>query len=154
MAPAPASSSPTVRFGRGTPIFPVRNLASSIDHYVRVLGFALDWDHNGTFASVSRGGFSLFLCENDQGHLGTWVWIGVDDAGALYEEYRAAGATIRHRPTNYPWAYEMQIEDPDGNVLRLGSDPIPGEPEGEWLDMHARVWPAPAEDGSRRVDAD
>jgi hypothetical protein len=26
-------------------------------------------------------------------------------------------------PTNYSWAVEMQIEDPDGNVLRLGSEP-------------------------------
>ena len=26
-------------------------------------------------------------------------------------------------PTTFPWALEMQIEDPDGNVLRIGSDP-------------------------------
>ena len=26
----------------------------------------------------------------------------------------------------------MQVEDLDGNVLRLGSDPRPGEPDGEF----------------------
>jgi hypothetical protein len=34
----------------------------------------------------------------------------------------------------------MQIEDFDGNVLRIGSDPRPGEPGGEWLDMYGRRW--------------
>lgn len=26
-------------------------------------------------------------------------------------------------PTSYSWALEFQVEDPDGNVLRFGSDP-------------------------------
>lgn len=42
---------------------------------------------------------------------------------ALHEEYKTAGATIRHAPENYPWAYEMKVEDPDGHVLRFGSEP-------------------------------
>lgn len=147
MTPEPTADAGGVRFGRGVPIFPVRDLATSVDHYVRVLGFALDWDYRGIFASVSRGGFRLFLCESDQGRPGTWAWIGVNDASELHEEYRAAGATIRHPPTNYSWACEMQVEDPDSNVLRLGSDPIVGEPEGAWLDMHGRIW-GPRVDGS------
>jgi hypothetical protein len=28
-------------------------------------------------------------------------------------------------PTKYPWALEMQLEDPDGNVLRIGSERKP-----------------------------
>jgi predicted lactoylglutathione lyase len=47
----------------------------------------------------------------------------VEDVEALFEEYKAAGATFRHGPENYPWAYEMKIEDPDGHVLRFGSEP-------------------------------
>ena len=27
-------------------------------------------------------------------------------------------------PMNYPWALEFQIEDPDGNVIRFGSEPL------------------------------
>src|SRR5690242_8516520 len=127
--------------GGATPIFRVTNLRASIEHYVNVLGFNLDWEGAGTFASVSRDRCHLFLCEGDQGHLGTWTWIGVHDTDALAAEYRRSGAKLRHPPTNYPWAYEMQIEDPDGNVLRFGSDPKKDEPFGPFRDMHGRLWP-------------
>ncbi|MGH9719981.1 MAG: hypothetical protein ACRD8O_07195 [Bryobacteraceae bacterium] len=45
------------------------------------------------------------------------------DVAALHEEYKATGATILHAPENFPWAYEMKVGDPDGHVLRFGSDP-------------------------------
>jgi hypothetical protein len=72
---------------------------------------------------VSRGKGHLFLCRGDQGHPGHWIWVGVGDADGLLQEYRSSGAKIRHLPTNYPWAYEKEVEDLDGNVLRLGSEP-------------------------------
>ncbi len=121
------------------PILPVQSVAASIDYYVQRLGFKIDWRFP-SFASISRGRCHLFLCEGDQGHPGTWVWIGVEDAEALFAEYQASGAKIRHPPTNYEWALEMQVEDLDGNILRLGSDSKPGEPIGEWLDMRGRRW--------------
>jgi hypothetical protein len=68
------------------------------------------------------------------------VWIDGKDVNALYEEYKASGAKIRHPPRNYSWALEMQVEDLDSNVLRFASDPRPGEPDGEWLDMFGRRW--------------
>jgi hypothetical protein len=37
-------------------------------------------------------------------------------------------------------AYEMQVEDLDGNVLRLGSDSKENEHAGEWLDMQGKRW--------------
>jgi catechol 2,3-dioxygenase-like lactoylglutathione lyase family enzyme len=129
----------STRFEGVTPIFRVRNLAASLDYYVRVLGFKVDWEYHG-IASVSRDRCGIFLCEGDQGNPGTWVWIGVEDAEALFHEYSAQGATIRHPPTNYKWAYEMQIADPDGNVLRMGSEPKPDQPFGEWLDMRGDRW--------------
>lgn len=128
-------------FGGATPIFCVASLLASIEYYVRALGFQLDWEGPGNFASVSRGHCGIFLCEQDQGHPGAWTWIGVNDAESLAAEYRARGAKIRHPPTNYPWAYEMQVEDPDGNVLRFGSEPKKDEPFGPFLDMHGRSWP-------------
>jgi uncharacterized glyoxalase superfamily protein PhnB len=51
------------------------------------------------------------------------VWIGVGDVEALYEEYTGRGATILHAPENFPWACEMKVGDPDGHVLRFGSEP-------------------------------
>jgi len=134
------------------PFFLCRDLKASLDYYVRVLGFQLDWQSPGIFASVSRGRASLFLCEGDQGRPGTWVWIGVEDAAALFEEYRQSGAKIRHNPTNYSWAYEMQVEDLDGNILRLGSASLPDQPFGEWLDMHGRRWQKQPDGSFKRVD--
>jgi predicted enzyme related to lactoylglutathione lyase len=72
---------------------------------------------------VSRDDAGIYLSEGDKGHAGTWVWIGVEDVARLYEEYTESGATILHKPMNFPWAYEMKIQDPDGHVLRFGSEP-------------------------------
>src|SRR5215213_11197332 len=145
-------AAPAVVFGGVSPILRVANLAASVDYYVRVLGFTVDWEDPGVIASVSRGGCGIFLCEGDQGNPGSWVWIGVADAEALFEEYRASGAKVRHPPTSYPWAMEMQVEDPDGNVLRLGSDSKADEPVGEWLDMHGRRWATTPAGGWARAD--
>ena len=113
-----------------TPILSVRNLPASIDHYVKVLGFTKDWDDGDppTMASVSRDNHSIMLCKGAQGQPGTWVWIGVGNVEVLLEEHKAQGATILQEPTNYSWAYEMRVEDPDGHVLRFGSDPRKDEP--------------------------
>jgi catechol 2,3-dioxygenase-like lactoylglutathione lyase family enzyme len=111
-----------------TPILRVQSLTASLDYYLRVLGFELDWHEPGVMASVSRNGRGLMLSEGGQGNPGTWVWIGVDDTASLFDEYRAKGAVIRLSPTNYRWAYEMQVQDPDGHVLRFGSEPKADQP--------------------------
>jgi len=146
MAESTAAKPVPVGFACVTPILRVGNVPASIEYYVHKLGFKLDWPFPEVagvaplFASVSRGGCHLFLCEGDQGHPGSWVWIGVQDAEALFQEYRSSGAKVRHPPTNNSWAYEMQAEDLDGNILRLGSEPKANEPPGEWLDMLGRRW--------------
>ncbi len=130
-----------MEFGPAAPIFCVANVVASVDYYVGKLGFKVNWQVDG-FASVSRDKCTIFLCQQDQGHVGAWTWIGVTDADVLAAELTASGAAIRNPPTNYPWAYEMQVQDPDGNVLRFGSDPRKDEPFGMFLDMHGRFWPA------------
>lgn len=122
------------------PILRVADLAASLDYYVRVLGFRIDWSHGGLIASVSRDGCVLMLSQGDQGHPGSWTWIGVEDCAAMHDELRANGAKIRNPPQNFPWALEMQIEDPDGNVLRVGSESIEGAPFGRWRDMNGTLW--------------
>ena len=119
------------RFEHANPILRVSDMARSLRYYVEVLGFTnAEW--GGTdFTLLTRDGAGICLCEGDQGHPGTWVWIGVDDVAALFQEYSASGAIIREAPRNFPWAYEMKVEDPDGHVLRLGSEPrddLPLEP--------------------------
>ena len=105
------------------PILSVTDMTRSLRYYVDVLGFLnADWGGDD-FTRVSRDDAGIYLCEGDQGHAGTWVWIGVEDVAGLYEEYKGSGATILHQPMNYGWAYEMKVQDPDGHVLRFGSEP-------------------------------
>jgi len=124
---------PSISFEGSCPILRVRHLPTSLAHYVDVLGFKMKWNHHEIMASVARDRASLMLCQGDQGSPGSWVWIGVSDAAALYNEYSARGASIRLAPTNYPWAYEIHVQDPDGHVLRFGSEPLEDQPFSEWV---------------------
>ena len=94
------------------------------------MGFNKDWVDGDPpkMASVSRDKADIMLCQNAQGQPGTWIWVGVSDAELLFEEYKAHGAAILQEPMNYSWAYEMRVRDPDGHVLRFGSDPKLDEP--------------------------
>jgi predicted lactoylglutathione lyase len=113
-----------VTFEHANPILRVEDLARSVRYYTEVLGFTnAEWGGDD-FTCVSRDGASIYLSQGDQGQRGTWVWVGVSDVGALHQEYVARGASILEPPTNYGWAYEMKVQDPDGHVLRFGSDPL------------------------------
>lgn len=98
-------------------------MTRSVRYYVDVLGFInAEWG-GPDFTLVSRDGAGIYLCEGDQGNPGTWVWVGVEDVAALHREYAASGAIILETPRNFPWAYELRVSDPDGHVLRFGSEP-------------------------------
>jgi catechol 2,3-dioxygenase-like lactoylglutathione lyase family enzyme len=113
------------------PILRVSALPASLDYYVRVLGFRIDWQER-FMASVSRDGQAIMLCQGAQGNPGTWMWIGVRDVDALLAELEPRGATIRMRPRNFPWAYETHVADPDGHVLRFGCDTKDDQPLEEF----------------------
>ena len=129
-APRPENSV-RARFNCANPILSVRDMVRSLRYYVDVLGFRnAEWGGDD-FTLVSRDGAGIYLSQGDQGHPGTWAWVGVDDVEALHREYAARGAIIREAPRNFPWAYEMKVEDPDAHVLRFGSEPrddLPLEP--------------------------
>ena len=112
-----------MRFHSHVPIFSVKSVPASIEHYVNVLGFekAWDWGEPPTFGCVCRDEVSIFFCEGGQGQPGMWISIFVDDVDELYKEYQASGANIRQPPTTFEWRMrEMNVEDPDGHRLRIG----------------------------------
>jgi uncharacterized glyoxalase superfamily protein PhnB len=116
------------------PILNVKNFAAPMDYYVNRLGFSKKWDWGTppTFGCVTRGKVEIFLCEGAQGQAGMWMSIFTGDVDALHEEYKQSGAIIRLPPTNMPWGTrEMNVEDPDGHRLRMGSHATgPADEEG------------------------
>jgi uncharacterized glyoxalase superfamily protein PhnB len=156
MSTTVVSAEQKIVLGGVTPVLRVSDVPISVDYYKRALGFKVDFlfpdAESPFFASVSRGKCSLFLCAGDQGNPGSWVWIDGKDVETLHEEFCASGAKIRNPPTNYQWALEMQVEDPDGNVLRFGSDPKKDQPCGAWLDMYGVRWITLPDGSNQKVD--
>lgn len=106
------------------PILPVRSLSESIRFYTETLGFQLDWggEPGSMICSVSRDGCCIMLTETSEPSPGVWVWVGLDD-DSLFQVFQDRGVKVRQPPQNHPWAYEMKFEDPDGNVLWMGTEP-------------------------------
>jgi catechol 2,3-dioxygenase-like lactoylglutathione lyase family enzyme len=120
-----AHNAKQVHFECCNPILRVDDIARSLNFYVGKLGFKnADWG-NEDFTLISRGGASIYLCRGGQGKGGAWVWVGVGDADALHRQLQSQQVNVRMEPKNFPWALEFHVEDPDGNVLRLGSEPRP-----------------------------
>lgn len=133
-----SGATPPVYIENSVPILRVEDLKASLAFYTGVLGFKQDWLVEGVMGAVSRDRASLMLCQGGQGHPGTWVWIGVSDATALHADFCAKGAKVLFPPRNYPWALEFHVEDPDGHVLRFGSESLEGRPHDPWLDIPSR----------------
>lgn len=120
---------PFFRIENITPILSVKDMSVSRKFYIELLGFTEAYWGDDYFTSFNRDKTGLYLCKGEQGSFGTWIWIGFDgDIFSLYNELLAKGATIRMPPANYSWAMELQVEDPDGHVLRFGTDPDYDEP--------------------------
>jgi predicted enzyme related to lactoylglutathione lyase len=102
----------------------VEDMETSLRFYVDQLGFENAPWGDDNFTSVNRDAAYIYLCRGGQGRGGAWVWVGVEDAEKLHQELKARGVPIRMSPTNYPWALEFHVEDPDGTVLRFGSEPL------------------------------
>lgn len=111
------------------PVLSVRDIQRSLKFYVDILGFRnAEWgDQN--FTMVTRDNSGLYLCKDEQGVSGTWIWIGFDgDIFQLHQQLKSQKVKIVLAPTNFSHSYEMRVEDPDGHVLRLGTDPNEDEP--------------------------
>jgi Glyoxalase superfamily protein len=103
------------------PILRVVDAAVAVGWYAR-LGFTKEWEHRfepgmPAFVSVARGPVRLFLSEHlGDARPGTLVYLWVEDVDAVAAEF---GVTVDQAP----WAREVELRDPDGNRLRVGTPP-------------------------------
>jgi len=112
-----------VYFEGSQPILRVEDMKRAVEFYVEKLGFTNASWGGEEFTSVNRDRAGIYLCLRGQGLGKAWIWVGVEDVVRLREEIVASGAKLRMEPRNFPWAKEIHVEDPDGNVIRFGSEP-------------------------------
>ncbi len=117
------------------PGMPTTNMARTVEHYRR-LGFIFSAPGapsvtNAEFAIAQRDGIELHFAmksDHDPDRTATWVYIGVEDADAMSDEFDAAGAGQGRPPydTDYKMR-ELAHIDPDGNLILFGSPLAPDD---------------------------
>jgi predicted enzyme related to lactoylglutathione lyase len=115
------------------PVLAVADVPASLRFYRDILDFQLDWQGSADppqIASVSRDGHAIMIQQRSPVTPGC-VWIGTSGLAALWEKVRSIGNAVVQRPTNHPWALDMKIADPDGNILWFGTEPLKDVPFGE-----------------------
>ncbi|MCP9619987.1 VOC family protein [Nocardia otitidiscaviarum] len=101
------------------PILRVADAATAVRWYER-LGFTQRWEHRfepglPAFVEVARGDMRLFLSEHTgDARPDTLVYLSVRDVDAVAAEF---GMAVE----DAPWAREIELRDPDGNRLRIGT---------------------------------
>ena len=111
---------------RAAPQFLVAGLARSLEFYEGKLGFEKDFEYEGFYASVSRGGAAIHLkcaprVEEDRlhrkahGHLDGH--LAVSDVDGLYREFLGREVPILRILDERPWGRDFFVENPDGYIL-------------------------------------
>lgn len=101
------------------PILRVDDALAAARWYER-LGFVLEDVHRfapqaPAFATIARGPVTFFLSEHTgDARPDTLVYLRVGDVCAL-------GAALGIAPHEAPWGWEIEVTDPDGNRLRIGT---------------------------------
>lgn len=115
------------RFIRVAPIFAVKDLKRTLDHY-RGLGFLVKaYEGGNEYGFAWRDGVEIHFTadvEFDQNRDAGQAYIHVEDADALASEWAGVGVGGKTRPvrtTEYLMREGSHI-DPDNNEIRFGSD--------------------------------
>jgi len=120
----------TTTFRRVAPVFVTQDLARALAHYER-LGFTVQaYDAGDYYGYASRDGVEIHLAKVDSIDRSTntcCTYLWVDDASALHDEWAAARVEGRlHAPVATAYGLDEGAHvDPDGNLIRFGSPPLP-----------------------------
>lgn len=101
------------------PILKVADVNSAVDWYAR-LGFVKEFEHRYSeefpaYVGVANGAMAVHFSE----HVGdatpdTLIYLFVEDVDAVAKEFEV-------EVEEQPWAREIELTDPDGNRLRIGT---------------------------------
>jgi len=120
----------TTTLRRSAPVFITTDLARALAHYER-LGFTVQaYDGGDSYGYACRDGLEIHLAKVpriDQSPNSCCMYLWVDDATTLHREWAAAMVDGRLDPpvmTDYGLSEGAHV-DPDGNLIRFGSPPLP-----------------------------
>lgn len=102
------------------PCFEVADVGRAVSHY-QLLDFTISY-HDENYAFAHRDNLTIHLAHSEEPPTGaSALYIHVDDADRLAEQWRAAGVNVTG-PDDYDYGKrEGSHRDPDGNLLRFGS---------------------------------
>ena len=104
------------------PIFGVSDVPRAVALYQR-LGFEISY-HDEGYAFAHRERLTIHLAGTDEervARVGSSIYLHVDDADELAEEWRARGVDFTE-PQDFEYGKrEGSHIDPDGNLIRFGS---------------------------------
>jgi uncharacterized glyoxalase superfamily protein PhnB len=110
-------------------VLAVRDLRSSTQFYIDVLGFQRDFgNESGGWSFLSRDGFKVMLGEcpgerpaSEIGDHSYVAYVTVKDVDSLHQEMAARHADVMSPPTSEPWGMrEFGVRTPDGHRIRFG----------------------------------
>jgi uncharacterized glyoxalase superfamily protein PhnB len=102
------------------PQFRVTNVQRAAAQYKR-LGFRIEY-HDETYAFAQRDELTIHLAQADDNPTGGGsIYLHVDDADRLAEEWRQNGAEVSPLTDTDYGKHEGTHIDPDGNIVRFGS---------------------------------
>jgi catechol 2,3-dioxygenase-like lactoylglutathione lyase family enzyme len=118
------------------PYFLVQDVRATAEYYRDRLGFQFErfWGAGPSFTMVWRRGVTIMLGRLEGGpgmpnakvadDVGVWdAYVWVDDADALYAEYKAAGVRIARDICDQPYnCRDFDVEDPNGYIVCFGQD--------------------------------
>lgn len=123
------------RLNSVAPVLRVADLQRSLAYYRDCLGFRLEFEYDGFYASVIRDGCGVHLkCavapRRDQSEFETEEHIdanfAVTDIESFAAEFVKSGAFISTPLRQMPYGKELYVRDPDGYFLGFVE---PGDPE-------------------------
>jgi catechol 2,3-dioxygenase-like lactoylglutathione lyase family enzyme len=103
------------------PELPMNNVEAGVAWYRDVMGFSVNYAQHD-IGVMDRDKARVLLIARTDKHTGIGsCYIYVEDADALYTEFRAKGVQIENSPVSQPWGLrEFVVFDPEGNRITFG----------------------------------
>jgi hypothetical protein len=103
------------------PGLPMSDVPSGVAWYRDLLGFSVNYQQDD-IGVIDRDKARILLIARTEKHTGIGsCYVYVNDADALYTEFRAKGVPVAKEPVSQPWGLrEFEVIDPEGNSITFG----------------------------------